>query len=216
MLASSWTVDVFFSEWTCVSSQKMDDVNAFVLAGGRSSRMGTDKAFVVFNRQTLLEGSLARLSAVASGTWIVGSREKFGPFGNVVEDEFPDHGPLGGIHAALRASKADLNLVLAVDMPFVDVRFLKYLIAKAGAGKAVVTLPRAGGGWQPLCAVYRKRFSESAEMALRAGNNKIDPLFAQYEVQVLAEAELLKDGFSADMFRNVNTPEELTALGKGN
>jgi len=207
---------MFFRRMHLCMIQNMEDLNAFVLAGGRSSRMGTDKALVVFNRQTLLEGSLARLSAVSSGTWIVGSREKFSPFGNVVEDEFPDHGPLGGIHAALRASKADLNLVLAVDMPFVDVRFLKYLIAKAGAAKAVATVPRAGGGWQPLCAVYRKRFTECAEPALRAGKNKIDPLFAQCEVQVLEEAELLKDGFSADLFRNVNTPEELAALGKTN
>lgn len=188
---------------------KMADVNAFVLAGGRSSRMGMDKAQVTLGDQTLLERALALVGGVVTAVWIVGSREKFGRFGNVVEDEFPDHGPLGGIHAALRASSSDRNLVLAVDMPFVEARFLEYLLSRAGAAEAVVTVPRAGGGWQPLCAVYRREFTNWAEPALRAGNNKIDPLFAKCNVQVVDEEELKKAGFSSDMFRNLNTPEEL-------
>src|ERR1700758_5454346 len=98
----------------------MDGVNGFVLAGGQSSRMGTDKAFVELGGHTLLERALQTVSAVASEVWILGSREKFGEFGDMIEDEFPDHGPLGGIHAALRASCQDLNLILAVDMPFVE------------------------------------------------------------------------------------------------
>src|SRR5579862_800424 len=119
----------------------MDGINGFVLAGGQSTRMGADKAFLQLNGHTLLERALQTVSAVASAVWILGGREKFGVFGNVIEDEFPDHGPLGGIHAALRASHADLNLILAVDMPFVDARFLEYLVQRAGAKAAVVTIP---------------------------------------------------------------------------
>jgi len=70
-------------------------------------------------------------------------------------------------------------------------------------------VPRAGGGWQPLCAAYRRPFSDVAEAALRAGRNKIDPLFAQVEMRVVEEQELLEHNFAAEMFRNLNTPEEL-------
>jgi len=202
---------VFFGGLELCIIARMADLNAFVLAGGRSSRMGMDKAYVTLGTQTLLERALSLVGGVASAVWIVGGREKFGRFGNVIEDEFPDHGPLGGIHAALRASSSDLNLVLAVDMPFVEVRFLEYLLVKAGGAKAIVTVPRADGAWQPLCAVYRRDFANLAEPALRAGKNKIDPLFAKCDVQVVDEEELSKAGLLTEMFRNLNTPEELSA-----
>jgi molybdopterin-guanine dinucleotide biosynthesis protein A len=187
------------------------DLVAYVLAGGLSTRMGTDKAFLELKGRTLLDRTMALLSEISADVRIVGGREKFGGFGRVIEDEFAGHGPLGGIHAALRTSQADMNLILAVDMPFVEARFLEYLVNEARRCRAVVTLPRAGRGWQPLCAVYRKNFAEPAEKALREGRNKIDPLFSQVEVRVLDEDELAKQGFSSEMFRNLNTPEEFCA-----
>jgi len=197
-----------------VYDRDMEDVSAFVLAGGRSSRMGTDKAFVELEGRTLLDRAIELAAAGASDVRIVGSAEKLANFGRVVEDEFPNRGPLGGIHAALQASHANLNLVLAVDLPFVEVRFLKYLLAQACASGAVITIPRAAGGWQPLCAVYRKQFAGIAETALRQGKNKIDPLFALVDVRVVEEDELRSCGFGCDMFRNLNTPEELSEAGK--
>ena len=193
----------------------MDGVNGFVLAGGQSTRMGADKAFVELNGHTLLERALRTVSAVASAVWILGGREKFEDFGDVIEDEFPDHGPLSGIHAAVRASREDLNLILAVDMPFVEASFLEYLVQRARAGAAVVTVPRIAGRWQPLCALYRRGFADVAEPALRAGKNKIDPLFGQVSLQVIEEAELQEQSFASEMFRNVNTPEELSAARQG-
>jgi molybdopterin-guanine dinucleotide biosynthesis protein A len=171
--------------------------------------MGTEKALIEFDGRPLLARALALAKTVARDARVLGSREKFANYGEVVEDEFPNHGPLGGIHAALRVSAADLNLILAVDMPFVEVGFLQYLVNEARINSAVVTLPRAAGGWQPLCAVYRRQFADLAEQALRQGKNKIDPLFSQVELCILEEAELEKRGFPLGMFRNLNTPEEL-------
>lgn len=188
----------------------MGDASVFVLAGGKSRRMGTDKAFVELAGRTLLERALELAGEVTPEVCIVGSAEKFARFGRVVEDEFPDHGPLGGIHAALRASTNDLNLILAVDLPLMEIRFLKYLVEEAAASKAVVTVPRSGGEWQPLCAVYRKEFATVAESALREGRNKIDPLFGLVAVRVVDDEELGKGGFVTDIFRNLNTPEELS------
>jgi molybdopterin-guanine dinucleotide biosynthesis protein A len=190
----------------------MDGLNAFVLAGGNSTRMGTDKAFVELDGQTLLQRALDRIEPVGRRVWILGSRAKFESYGPVVEDEFPDHGPLGGIHAALRVSDRELNLILAVDMPFVESRFLEYLVKCARDTAAVVTGPRAEGRWQPLCAVYRRDFAIVAEQALKADKNKIDPLFSEVQVRAIEETELSTNGFTPEMFRNLNTTADVEAV----
>jgi molybdopterin-guanine dinucleotide biosynthesis protein A len=189
-----------------------EDVTIAILAGGKSTRMGRDKAFVEFQGRTLLARSLDLARTVSADVLIVGSEEKFAPFASVVEDEFPNCGPLGGIHAALRSSHTDLNLVLAVDMPFVTQSLLQYLIAQAReTPEAMAMVPGGDGGWQPLCAVYRRKFAVAAEQALRAGRNKIDLLFDSASTRVIEKDELQRAGFSSDVFRNLNTPEELQA-----
>ena len=194
----------------------MGDRSAFVLAGGQSTRMGAEKALVELDGRTLLEHALTLARSVSPEAWIVGSKAKFSRYGDVVEDEFAQHGPLGGIHAGLRSSTSELNLMLAVDMPFVEVRFLEFLFEEAARQEcAVVTIPRAGGAWQTLCAVYRKPFADLAEEALRAGKNKIDPLFRGIEMRILEERELIEQNFSPALFRNLNTPEELEQASKG-
>jgi len=186
------------------------DVAAFILAGGKSTRMGADKAFVDYDGRTLLEWALDLAYSVTSTVRIVGNREKFAPFAPVVEDIFQDCGPLGGIHAALRASTTELNLMLAVDTPLVSRAFLQYLISQArGAPEAVVVVPRADRGWQPLCAIYRREFADAAENALRSGRNRIDRLFDEVRTRVIEQKELEGAGFSLAIFRNLNTPEEL-------
>src|ERR1700690_3880190 len=179
----------------------------FILAGGKSLRMGTDKAFLMLHGKTLLERSLELAAAVAEEVCIVGDPRKFLRFGKAVQDIFPECGPLGGIHAALRQTKSELNLMLAVDLPFVEERFLRYLISTAGRGTAWVTFVEADGP-QPLCAVYRREFAEAAEKSLLQGRNKVDSLFPGVETRVIAAPELSRLGFSTRMFRNLNTPED--------
>jgi phospholipid/cholesterol/gamma-HCH transport system ATP-binding protein len=194
------------------------DVTAFILAGGKSTRMGADKAFVMLDGQTLLARALELARSVARDVRIVGDPAKFSSFAPVVEDVFPDCGPLGGIHAALRASPTDLNLILAVDTPFVSPALLQYLITRAKSSPAaLVTLVQTGKGAQPLCAVYRREFAHAAEKALEAGRYKIDALFSTTETQLIAEGELNAAGFSPNMFRNLNTKEEVAkAVGEVN
>ncbi len=171
--------------------------------------MGEDKAFVKVMGRTLLERALGAARLLTPAVSIVGSGTKFSSYAPVIEDVFRGRGPLGGIHSALAATATDFNLVLAVDLPFVDAGFLRYLIQRAQQSAAMVTVPRAAGGWQPLCAVYRKTFGEFAGAALKTGRNKIDLLFAAAPVLPVEEAEIIAAGFSLDMFKNVNTPEEL-------
>jgi molybdopterin-guanine dinucleotide biosynthesis protein A len=185
------------------------DLTAFILAGGKSTRMGTDKAFVDMDGRTLLARALELARSLTPDVRIVGDPAKFASFAPVVEDVFRNCGPLGGIHAALRASHTELNLMLAVDIPFVSPPLLQYLIKRARSSSATVTVAQAGGGWQPLCAVYRREFAEAAEQSLRAGRYKIDALFEAPRTQLITEEELIAAGFPPKMFRNLNTPEEL-------
>jgi molybdopterin-guanine dinucleotide biosynthesis protein A len=194
----------------------------FVLAGGKSSRMGagTDKALLEFGGQTLLDHALAVMGTVCDSVAIVGDPAKFTKYGSsehdsVVADIFPGCGPLAGIHAALVHSSAELNLMLAVDMPFVSRELLAFLFAAAEESDAIVAVPRSGKGLQPLCAVYRRDFSTVAEQALRAGKYKIDAVFSSVPVRVIEEGELAAAGFYERSFFNVNTPQDrLAAEGR--
>ena len=189
----------------------VDPVTAFVLAGGKSSRMGRDKAFLQLEGRTLLSLALEAASAVAANVWIVGSAAKFAAFAPVVEDIYAERGPLAGIHAALAGTATDLNLIMAVDLPFLQSGFLQYLISQARKSPAVVVVPKAGGGLQPLCAVYRRHFAEVAERSLRAGRNRIDSLFAEVNTRIIEPEELEQNGFEQEMFRNLNTEQDWKA-----
>jgi molybdenum cofactor guanylyltransferase len=99
--------------------------------------------------------------------------------------------------------------MLAVDVPFVSPALLEFLIARARNSPAQVTIVRSSRGWQPLCAVYRREFADLAEEALRQQQYRIDALFDPQTTQAVGEEELRAEGFSAEMFRNLNTREEL-------
>jgi len=178
--------------------------------------MGTDKAFLEFDGQTLLVRALAAVGTVCSSVAIVGNDSRYQQYASLVTDVFPGCGPLGGIHAALTSSSVDLNLMLAVDMPFVTGELMEFLFEAADKSGAVITVPRVGKGFQPLCAIYRREFGASAEAALRAGKYKIDAVFADLPTRIVGESELAVNGFSDGRFFNVNTPQDcLKAEGFG-
>jgi molybdenum cofactor guanylyltransferase len=188
------------------------DVAAFILAGGKSTRMGTDKAFVTFEGRTLLARALDLARSVTPNVRLVGrsgDAAKFQSDALFVEDIFHHCGPLAGIHAALRTTTAEFNVMLAVDVPFVSRELLEFLIFRARSRKAVVTVAEAGGRLHPLSAVYRPAFAAMAEQELRAGRYRIDSLFGEVRAQIVPESELQSAGFSAAMFLNLNTREEL-------
>lgn len=191
--------------------RNVENVTGFVLAGGRSSRMGADKALLELGGQTLLARALDVAKQVTRQVSLVGDRNRFAAFATVIEDVYPGRGPLGGIHAALMSTATELNLMLAVDLPFIGADFLRYLMQEAGRANAVVTVPRGGGFLQPLCAVYRKEFGETAQNSLRAGKNKIGPLLDEVKTRVIEPEQLREAGFSMEMFRNLNTPAEWEA-----
>jgi molybdopterin-guanine dinucleotide biosynthesis protein A len=172
-----------------------------------------DKAFLDFRGQTLLHRALETARSVCATVAIVGDPARFASYAAlkneaVVPDIFPGCGPLAGIHAALMQSSAQLNLMLAVDMPFVSKALLDFLFTTAERTDASVTVQKIGQGWQPLCAIYRREFAQSAEQALREGKYKIDTLFRSISVHAIEAPQLIAAGFSESNFFNVNTPQD--------
>ncbi len=146
-------------------------LSGLILAGGRSSRMGRDKASLTLpDGRTLLQRQADILRATGATNLFVSVRpgsETHLPGATLVPDSTPDAGPLAGIAAGLRAAPAGLVLVLAVDMAEMQSGHLRQLVALATAGRGVV--PMLGGQCEPLAAIYPSELAGSAEAAVAAG-----------------------------------------------
>jgi molybdopterin-guanine dinucleotide biosynthesis protein A len=188
------------------------EVTGFAVAGGRSQRMGSDKALLPWAGTTLLEHTLARLGVVCAEVCILsGAQIRYGDYGVPVHaDVVQEAGPLGGVHAGLLNLRAPLGLFLGVDTPLIPPALLRALAAAAGGFDAVV--PVMGGLPEPLCAVYRRTCLEPVQRRLEAGERKMTSFWPDVRVRTMAEDELAAFGDPAVMFRNLNTTEDYLRL----
>src|SRR6202167_5393173 len=129
----------------------------FVLAGGRSTRMGQDKALLQVGGRSLLDLALDKLRSIGvAAPRIAAARSDLSSHAGVVADLHPGCGPLSGIEAALAASSRPLNVFLPVDVPLLPAQFLLWMLQRAQTTGALVTVPRINGWPQALCAVYHR------------------------------------------------------------
>jgi molybdopterin-guanine dinucleotide biosynthesis protein A len=149
------------------------DAEGWVLAGGRSSRMGRDKAAVPLAGRPLLDHMLGKLEALGLKARVAGLRETAGSRAEVMADAYPGCGPLSGMETALRHSRSELVLVLGVDLPLLEIEFLAWLLERAASTGAVATIPKLLGEPQPLCGVYRRELLPWVTDALQAGDYKV-------------------------------------------
>jgi molybdopterin-guanine dinucleotide biosynthesis protein A len=173
----------------------------FVLVGGASARMGRDKALLPFRGAALVDHVARQVAEAAGSVALVGRPERYAhlPY-LLVADEYPGRGPLAGIHAALGASRADWNLVVACDMPDLTALFLRELLDQAAAGDADCLAARSPAGLpEPLCAVYHRRCRPSLAAWLEAGRHRAAEWLASQRVA-------WRTVEAGDWLRNVNTP----------
>ncbi|MGC2299652.1 MAG: molybdenum cofactor guanylyltransferase [Acidobacteriaceae bacterium] len=201
-------------------------MNAFVLAGGQSTRMGRDKALLEVGGRPLVERTVEMLRGLGLSPRICGSRPDLARFAEVVADNFAQCGPLGGIEAALAVSGSELNLFVPVDLPGLPRGFLQWMMGRAETSQAVAMIPRYGGRVQPLCAVYSRRVGDGLRRRLASGDYKV--MAAVREVAAsLGEAvdefdveSVASTGPSewplrpplAEWFSNMNTPADYERL----
>ncbi len=183
----------------------------FVLAGGRSVRMGRDKALLAWGGTDLLSHSLARLRFVTPDVRILsGSERRYLDRGApVLVDLVPGSGPLAGVLAALEAAPGRAGLFLAVDLPFVPVALLTRLVELADDLDAVV--PVSPRGPEPLCAVYGPACLEPIRRRMARGDLRMTGFWPDVRLREVPPAELVAFGDPSHLFRNLNTPADLEA-----
>lgn len=199
-----------------------DAVSGFVLAGGKSSRMGRNKAMLPWpgpDGGTLLSHAVDRVRKVCASVQICGLVSDLegcsaGPALAVLPDSIPDAGPLGGIVSALEQSRTDWNLFLAVDLPLVPTVFLHSLLTRVptDGGAPCCVIPTLDGQPQPLCSLLHRSLTVAMRCALEAGNYKVMLAIQTagrrmdlWEIQELAAVDNL---LPREWFLNVNTPTE--------
>ncbi|HET8646277.1 MAG TPA: molybdenum cofactor guanylyltransferase, partial [Vicinamibacteria bacterium] len=180
-------------------------------AGGRSRRMGRDKALLPWGPATLLDHALARLREACGEVAILcGPQPRYAERGvPILTDVVAGAGPLAGLVTALEADASDLALLLAVDVPFAPVSLLRYLLQRCQGADAAV--PFTGGRPHPLCAVYRRTCLDAARRRLAAGDLKMTAFWPDVRVVEVREPELSPFGDPDVLLRNLNTLKDYEA-----
>ena len=208
--------------------ERIDDLDnqltGVILAGGKSRRMGYNKALLRIGNQTIIQQTLVSLKQVTSSQLIVTNFPEEYEFLDILmkSDILPGKGAFGGIYTGLSASETPYCLVVACDMPFLNVDFLRYMTLKVKepaldeAKGYDIVIPKHSKGYEPLCAIYAKTCMPHIEKLLKANRLKITEVFQDVRVREISESEIKnyvehpdEDGDAEDrMFFNINTQED--------
>ena len=189
----------------------MIQASGAILAGGKSRRMGKEKAFLEIGREEMIRRVAAELEKTLAEVLVVGGDPGIGPRLGLrfLPDLLAGSGPLGGIYAALKGATYEKCLVTACDMPFVSSELACYLLGQAKDWD--VTVPRHGPHLQPLFAVYSSNCLGAIEQTLRANRYKVIDFYPQVRVNYVNEKDLKALADLDVAFFNVNTPRDLEA-----
>lgn len=193
----------------------MNDTEAFILTGGRSSRMGTDKSQLLIEGQTFTARIAETLASLTDSVRVVGGEaDSTLPS---VRDVYPEWGALGGLHAALSACQREWAIVVACDLPFVTAELFSFLAEKRMGHEAVVPI-QDDGRPQPLAALYRvDPCLQRASELIEAGRRRPLDLLEAVKTCRISFAELRNLDQAQRFFVNINTPAdyyEATRVGQ--
>ncbi len=186
-------------------------ISSILLAGGKSSRMGKDKARLKLDGRLMILQSIARKLLTISDEVIVATDGRRYDNLNVrvkwVDDVYPGAGCLGGIYSGLREARSDYALVVACDMPFLNLNLLRYMIDLPRDYDILV--PKIGTKIEPLHAIYSKRCLQPTKRLLEAGHKKIIDIFPEVQVRYLSQEVIERYDPKYRSFFNINSPEQL-------
>lgn len=185
---------------------------AIILAGGKNTRIGRNKAAETIGGKTILERVIARVSPLVTEILIVTSAERTSFKGSgqatILTDAYPGQGPLGGIYTGLAAAGSEYSLVVASDMPFLNTKLLGYMLEQAAGFEAVV--PRVDGGMiEPLHAVYALSCRKNIKERMDSNQLSVNQFVKTLRVRYIEPAESRR--FDPDLlsFFNINYQTDL-------
>jgi len=189
--------------------QRWNQVAAFVLAGGASTRMGRDKALLELAGEPMLARAVRLAEPHVASVAIVAPAQRYAGLGlPVLPDRWSGAGPLGGIATALGATTADWNLVLSCDLPYLSSEWLAWLIPRALSSPAHAVMPESRRGPEPLAAIYHRACAEALTAAVKRGVRRVTEGLSEILTERVCAAEWQALDSSGRLFDNMNTPED--------
>lgn len=186
----------------------MFDATGFITAGGRSSRMGTDKAWLEIEGEPLIKRTLAALQPVTSSVAIIANTDAFNSLGvPVFGDEHQGVGPLEAVRVALSNTQTRRVLLVACDLPFITSELFSFLLSLPATNEVVVPLS-ADNQLEPLCAIYCKDSLPTVIDLIEQGERKMAKLFEHVQTRFVEFEEIRKLEGASLFFENINTPED--------
>ena len=190
-----------------------EKITGVVLAGGKNSRMGSDKGMLTVDGKKIIERILNAMKPVVDEIIIISNSCNYDQMGyKVYRDIIKDCGPMGGIFTALNYSNTDKILVISCDMPFISVSILTSIIESSNKGDIVIP-DHSGGKLEPLCAVYSKSCLVTFVQLLSVGDWKIKDSLKHFSVRRI---EFQDNQSPEHHFLNVNTPSEYQSIKQVN
>lgn len=185
------------------------DITGVILAGGKSSRMGTDKCLMEFQGEKMISRAMDVFRGLFSEIIIVTNLplEYLDQDARIVTDIFPGKGPIGGIHTGLFFSSTEHAFFAACDMPFFNTEFISYMISRIGNYDIVV--PDTEKGFQPLHAVYSRKCLNRIKSLILEDRLKVTGFYKSFRVLPISREEIARFDPEGRTFFNVNTPEDL-------
>jgi molybdenum cofactor guanylyltransferase len=190
----------------------MTDVSSFITAGGRSSRMGTDKAWLELDGRPMIEHVIAAVEPLTTGVAIIANDPQYEKLGYpVFRDTHIRIGPLEAIRTALSNTTTDRVILVACDLPFVSTELFKFLLKVSEEHYATVPIG-PDGKREPLCAVYHRNALDTVNDLIDEGQRKIGLVLDRVPTRMIAFDELAHLSESRLFFENINTPEDYSRI----
>lgn len=186
-------------------TSKRNKVNGYILAGGKSSRMGEDKGLIVLEEKKIVQHVIDHLRPTVNKLVIVSNNPAYEEFGlEVISDIVKNIGPAGGIHAALNHTDVEYNFIVSCDMPFITTSSVEYLICRSFQSQ--ITVPVFNQKTEPMFGVYSKKCLTKWHELIRNDIIKLQDVISYFPL-----LKLNVDGnpfFSESLFFNINTQED--------
>lgn len=188
-------------------------MTAIILAGGKSSRMGADKAFLKIGNQPLIKSQIGLLRKIFKKIIIVtNSLPKYRGYKGIkiIPDIIPHRGPLGGIYSGLVASSSTYNFVVACDMPFINASLIRYMIKNRD--NYDVLIPRVDKKYHPLFGVYSKNCIPIMEKTISKDKLNVSSIFPKVKTGFISRQEIERFDKLLLSLVNINTKEDLAKI----
>jgi len=202
-----------------MNSEKISPITIIILAGGKSSRIGLnkDKGKMKLLGVNLIDKVVSNILSTGlfleKDILLIGPKKRFPNYKRVIEDIYPQKGPLGGIFTGLYNSKTFYNLVIGYDMPFIEPKLIRYMVEYIDNYDAVIPT-HSQGLFEPLCAIYSKNCLEIMENNIKNEKLSVRCIFPFLNIRLITEGEIKKFDPNLQSFFNINFKSDFSRAEK--